>query len=55
MTSDEFGYCLNSFRVFEGKEQKSHNKRDLLNNADINHLRAENAMYIEEKNFQQNF
>ena len=27
----------------------------MLNNADINHLRAENAMYIEEKNFLNNF
>lgn len=43
-----YAFCLNSFRVFEGKEPKSYNKKDLLNNADINHLRPENSMYIEE-------
>ena len=55
MTSDEFGYILNSFRVFEGKETKSYCKRDLLNNADINHIRPENSMYLEEHNFVKNF
>jgi hypothetical protein len=55
MTNEEYGYCLNTFRVFEGKEQKSYNKRDLLNNADNNHIRPENSMYLEEKNFVKHF
>jgi len=55
MTADEYGFCLNSFRVLEGKETKAFTKRNLIDNGDINHIRPENAMYLEEKNFQLNF
>jgi len=51
MTADEYGFCLNSFRVLEGKETKAFTKRNLIDNGDINHIRPENAMYLEEKNF----
>lgn len=51
MKPDDYAFCLNSFRVFEGRETKSYNKKDLLNNVENNHIRPENCMYLEEKHF----
>ena len=53
--TQDYYFCFNAFRVFEGKEQKAITNKDIMHLQDSALPINETQIYLTEENFKQNF